>query len=180
MLKLDPQCQSNSQNWTWRSKKSKGFIIKLNVEKAFDKISWRFIDFMLIKKNYPATWRKWVKACISNVQYSILINGRPRGKIVPSRGLRRGDAIWPFIFVLAMDYLSRLLTNMEKQNKIKGVKISERISILLTYLLQTTYYSLLKTTINIFLTSDMSYTPLKLLLVSTSIWINPLYPLSMI
>ncbi|KAL0555833.1 hypothetical protein IC582_004334 [Cucumis melo] len=115
----------------WRVKKIQGFVIKLDIEKAFDKLNWRFIDFMLMKKGYPIKWRRWIKACISSVQYSIIINGRPRGKIQPSRGIRQGDPISPFIFVLAMDYISRLLNSVGEN--IKGVKMNDNLN--LTHLL---------------------------------------------
>ena len=62
----------------WKKKKVKGFVVKLDIEKTFDKINWKFMDFMLLKKDFPQKWRKWIEACISSVQYSILINDRPR------------------------------------------------------------------------------------------------------
>lgn len=70
----------------WKIKKVRGFAIKLDVEKAFDKINCNFIDYMLTQKDFPFQWRKWIKSCISNVQYSVIINGRPMGKIQPTRG----------------------------------------------------------------------------------------------
>ncbi|KAL0559838.1 hypothetical protein IC582_000218 [Cucumis melo] len=113
----------------WRSKKERGFVIKLDIEKAFDKLNWRFIDFVLMKKNYSQKWRKMIASCISSVQYSILINGRPRGRIKPSRGIRQGDPLSPFIFVLAMDYLSRLLNNLADKRKINGVNFSPSLNL---------------------------------------------------
>nr|ABR67408.1 reverse transcriptase [Cucumis melo subsp. melo] len=115
----------------WRVKKVKGFLIKLDLEKAFDKIRWSFIDYMLLKKGYPHRLRNWIKAYISSVQYSIIINGRPRGKFQPSRGIHQGDPISPFIFVLAMDYLSRLIETLV--DKIKGVSLNDNLN--LTHLL---------------------------------------------
>ena len=105
----------------WKVKKIEGFVFKLDIEKAFDKINWRFIDFMLMKKGFPHKWRRWINSCIRCVQYSVIINGHPRGKTQPTRGIRQGNPISPFIFVLAVDYLSRLLEFFETNNKIRGV-----------------------------------------------------------
>ncbi|KAA0047998.1 LINE-1 retrotransposable element ORF2 protein [Cucumis melo var. makuwa] len=113
----------------WKSKKEKGFILKLDVEKAFDKISSSFIEYMLNQKNYLERLRKWIKACISNVNYSVIINGKPRGRIKAQKGIKQGDSISPFIFVLAMDYLSRLLNHLKKRQAIKGAKINNSCSI---------------------------------------------------
>lgn len=59
----------NEAIYFWRTKKIKGFVLKLDIEKAFDKIGWGFIDYMLLKKNFPNKWKSWIKACICNVQY---------------------------------------------------------------------------------------------------------------
>ncbi|KAA0058887.1 reverse transcriptase [Cucumis melo var. makuwa] len=109
----------------WKKQKIRGFVFKIDIEKAFDRISWKFIDFMLKKKGFPKKWRQWTKSCITMVQYSILINGKPYGKIKPKRGIRQGDLISPFIFVLAVDYLSCLLKHLKNLNKIKGVIIKD-------------------------------------------------------
>ncbi|KAA0040384.1 LINE-1 retrotransposable element ORF2 protein [Cucumis melo var. makuwa] len=79
---------ANEEIDSWKQKKTKGFVLKLDIEEAFDKISWRFINFMLAKKNFPIKWRKWVNAYINNVQYSILLNGNPKGRIKVERGIR--------------------------------------------------------------------------------------------
>lgn len=50
--------------------------MKLDIEKAFDTINWNFIDYMMKMKGYPNRWRKWIKASVSHVHYSILINGK--------------------------------------------------------------------------------------------------------
>ena len=96
----------------WKAKKIKDLIFKLDIEKVFDKVNWNFIDFILMKKQFPDKWRKWIHSCISFVQYSIMINDKPRGKIIPNSGIRQGDRISPFIFVLAMDYLNKILQHI--------------------------------------------------------------------
>ncbi|KAL4032276.1 hypothetical protein IC575_005346 [Cucumis melo] len=113
----------------WKVKKIKGFILKLDIEKAFDKLNWDFIDFVLEKKNFPILWRKWIRGCISNVTYSVIVNGRPQGRIKANRGLRQGDPLSPFLFVIAMDYLSRLLSHLESSGAIKGVSLNSNCNI---------------------------------------------------
>ncbi|KAA0058104.1 LINE-1 retrotransposable element ORF2 protein [Cucumis melo var. makuwa] len=113
----------------WKVKKIKGFILKLDIEKAFDNLNWDFIDFVLEKKNYPTSWRKWIRGCISNVTYSIEVNGKPQGRIKANRGLRQGDPLSPFLFVIVMDYLSRLLSHLESTGAIKGVCLANDCNI---------------------------------------------------
>ncbi|KAA0058554.1 LINE-1 retrotransposable element ORF2 protein [Cucumis melo var. makuwa] len=113
----------------WKVKKIKGFILKLDIEKAFNNLNWDFIDFVLKKKNYPNSWRKWIRGCISNVTYSIIVNGKPQGRIKANRGLRQGDPLSPFLFVIAMDYLSRLLSHLESSGAIKGVCLANDCNI---------------------------------------------------
>ncbi|KAA0046042.1 LINE-1 retrotransposable element ORF2 protein [Cucumis melo var. makuwa] len=110
----------------WKMRKIRGFVPKLDIKKTFDIISWDFIDFMLTKKNYPKKWRKWIEASIRSVQYSILINGKPYDRINPNRGIRQGDPISPFIFILAMDYLSSLLNLLQEEKATKGVEINRQ------------------------------------------------------
>ena len=117
----------------WKIKKTKGFVSKLDIKKAFNKINWTFIDLMLLKNGFSHKWRNWIKSCISSVQYSIMINEKSRGKIQSTRGIRQGDPISPFIFVIIMDYFGSLLNFLKTQQKIKGVRINEGQS--LTHLL---------------------------------------------
>ncbi|KAA0034017.1 LINE-1 retrotransposable element ORF2 protein [Cucumis melo var. makuwa] len=81
------------------------------------------------EKNFPPSWRKWIGGCISNVTYSIIVNGKPQGRIKANRGLRQGDPLSPFLFVIAMDYLSRLLSHLESTGAIKGVCLANDCNI---------------------------------------------------
>lgn len=66
-----------------------------------------------------------MQSCLSNVHYYVLINGRPRGRIKPSKStIRQGD-LFPHLYVLVMDYFSRILLHLQRQDKIKGVFIND-------------------------------------------------------
>lgn len=59
------------------------------------------------------------------MQYSIIINRKPHGHIKSSRGIRQGDPRSPFIFVIVMDFLNRLLNYLENIQATKGVMFDE-------------------------------------------------------
>ena len=73
----------------------KGIVFKSDFEKAYDYVEWNFLEFMIEKKGFGIGWGKWIMGCLSSVSYSIFINGRPKGKVKGSRGLRQGD---PFVY----------------------------------------------------------------------------------
>ena len=86
-----------------------GLLCKLDVEKAFDHVNWRFLMQLLEKGGFSAKWRQWIFFCISTVRFSILINGFPCGFFESSRGLRQSDPLSPLLFVLVMEALGRML-----------------------------------------------------------------------
>jgi hypothetical protein len=93
------------------SKKSREDLmaIKIDMEKAFDRMEWRFILAILSKLGFHRTWINWIKICITSHSFSILINDSPFGLFNPARGLRYGDPLSPFLFIMGIKVLSRLL-----------------------------------------------------------------------
>lgn len=83
---------------------------------------------MLQIKGYSKRWRKCIKVCVSNVQYFIIINGKPHGRINSTRGVRQANPISPFIFVITMNYISILLNHLEKRKVISGIILNETCS----------------------------------------------------
>ena len=104
----------------YRIKKKKGWILKLDLEKAFDRVDWGFLEKVLQGKNFDSKWTSWIMGCIINPKFSIFINGRPRGRVQASRGVRQGDPLSPFLFLLVSEVLSSLISRLHKIKKFEG------------------------------------------------------------
>ncbi|KAL6141214.1 hypothetical protein ACLB2K_059504 [Fragaria x ananassa] len=93
------------------------------MSKAYDRVEWKFVEAMMIQLGFGRRWITWIMRCVKTVTYSFVINGEPVGNLIPSRGLRQGDAISPYLFLLCAEYLSRLLVMAEQQRQIEGIRI---------------------------------------------------------
>jgi hypothetical protein len=65
-----------------------GVILKLDFEKAYDKVNWKFMMEVLRKKNFPGKWLDWMKQIIEGGKVGININGAPGSFFNTHRGLR--------------------------------------------------------------------------------------------
>ena len=83
--------------------------IKIDLEKAYNKLEWSFIRDMLIRANLPTNLIDIIMSCISTVSTSILFNGEALDPIYPSRGIRQGDPPSPYLFILCMEFLGQLI-----------------------------------------------------------------------
>ena len=95
--------------------------LKLDMSKAFDRVEWGFLRDVMIKMGFDGRWVNLMMQCVTSVAYSIRLNGRPRGHIVPSKGLRQGDLISPFLFLFCVEGLSSLLQQATSIGSLHGV-----------------------------------------------------------
>jgi len=83
--------------------------IKLDLEKAYDRLSWTFIQDTLVKMRLPGSLIKVIMTCVSSCTLNILWNGKPSETFQPSRGVRQGDPLSSYLFVACMERLSQLI-----------------------------------------------------------------------
>uniref|UniRef100_A0A803PM53 Reverse transcriptase domain-containing protein n=1 Tax=Cannabis sativa TaxID=3483 RepID=A0A803PM53_CANSA len=103
----------------------RGFmLIKLDLEKAYDKLDWNFVTSVLLQLGFSNIFTNWVKACISVAEIKLLLNGTTVGKFHPERGLRQGDPLSPSLYIVAAEALSRLLLSKENHGLLKGFKLA--------------------------------------------------------
>ncbi|RVW49339.1 LINE-1 reverse transcriptase-like [Vitis vinifera] len=103
-----------------------GVMCKLDIEKAFDHVGWKFLLTVLKQMGFGQRWIMWIEWCISTVRYSVLINGSPSGFFQSSRGLRQGDPLSPYLFVIAMEVFSCLMRRAISGGFLSGWRIRGR------------------------------------------------------
>ena len=104
----------------------KGYMaLKLDISKAYDQVEWNFLEVIMLKIGFARRWVDKLMMCVRTVSYSILINGQPTGKIVPTWGIRQGDPLSPYFFILCAEGLSNLLRMAEQERRLTGLPITK-------------------------------------------------------
>ena len=108
-----------------RIKGKEGYMaIKVDLEKAYDRLEWSFIHQVLIAFRFPQNLIKLIMSCITSSKVSILFNGSALDPFAPSRGIRQGDPLSPYLFILCMEYLGHLIEKKCVEGVWKPLKAS--------------------------------------------------------
>jgi hypothetical protein len=98
----------------------------LDMAKAYDRVDWRFLEGVLAKLGFHHKWVQWVMACVTTVRYSVRFNGQLLDSFTPSRGLRQGDPLSPYLFLFVADGLSCLIRRKIEEGALNDLVICRR------------------------------------------------------
>lgn len=99
------------------SGKTGWMAIKVNLEKAYDRLRWDFIRDTLIQANFPPDMVNLIIQCITSTRMRVLWNGDTSDEFIPSRGIRQGDPLSPYIFMLCMERLAHIIKDSVSNNQ---------------------------------------------------------------
>ncbi|GJU19992.1 RNA-directed DNA polymerase, eukaryota [Tanacetum coccineum] len=109
--------------------KFKGMIFKVDFEKAFDSVKWDYLDETLKSFGFGLKWRKWISGCLYNAKGSVLVNGSPTKEFQFYKGLKQGDPLSPFLFILIMETLHLSFMRINNSGLYKGISINGSLTL---------------------------------------------------
>ena len=104
-----------------RTGKKGQIAIKLDISKAYDRVEWSFLQQIMLKLGFDGRWVQLAMATIHTATYSVLINGELKGYISPSRGLKQGDPLSPYLLLLSTKGLSSLARKDVETKHLHGI-----------------------------------------------------------
>lgn len=105
----------------------KDFVaIITDMSKAFDMVEWNYLRLLMLAIGFYAKWIEWIMVCVTRVTYSVLINDQSFCVIEPSKGIRQGGPLSPFLFVLCSEGLSFMLNMVGASGQITGMRFSSQ------------------------------------------------------
>lgn len=109
---------------TWIKKaKRKAFSFKVDFEKAFDSLGWEYLDSVLQQMEFGTKFKRWILGCLSSTRISVLVNGFATAEFGMERGIRQGDPLSPFLFIIAAEGLHMAMEMAKEKGLFQGVKL---------------------------------------------------------
>ncbi|GKC13710.1 RNA-directed DNA polymerase, eukaryota [Tanacetum coccineum] len=112
-----------------KKRKKQSLIFKVDFEKAYDSIRWDFLDDVLRKFGFVDKWCKWIQCCLHSSRGSIIINGSPMDEFKFGKGLKQGDPLSPFLFILIMETLHLSFQRVVNAGMFHGIKLGGTLNL---------------------------------------------------
>lgn len=103
--------------------KSGSCAVKLDMAKAYDRVEWQYLRCIMLKLGFKEEWVSLIMRCVETVCFSVRVNGHFSDVFTPTRGIRPGDPISPYLFLLCAECLSSLLKFTGPQFLAKGITV---------------------------------------------------------
>jgi hypothetical protein len=101
--------------------KTPGVVIKLDYEKAYDRVNIDFLMEILSSRGFGDRWMKWIKSVVVGGSISVMANGEESQTFKTGKGLRQGDILSPLLFNLVADALNRMLAKASRDGLVSGL-----------------------------------------------------------
>ena len=115
---------NESLRWL-KNKKIHGTLIKLDFQKAYDSVNLSFLELIMEKLGFGRKWIRWIINCVCTASMSIILNGSPLKPFKMEKGLRQGDPLSPYLFILVSEGLVSILQKANEMNLIEAVSIGK-------------------------------------------------------
>jgi hypothetical protein len=112
-----------------KTKKLKGAVIKIDLSKAYDRVSWVYLRLLLTHLGFENPFINWVMGCLTTASFAVLINGAASPFFRAGRGLRQGCPLSPLLFLLVAKGLSRAIQEAKNIGSFQGIHISGGLNI---------------------------------------------------
>nr|GFC46631.1 RNA-directed DNA polymerase, eukaryota, reverse transcriptase zinc-binding domain protein [Tanacetum cinerariifolium] len=112
-----------------KKKKKQSMIFKVDFEKAYDSVRWDFVDTILRKFGFGDKWCKWIHSCLQSSRGSILINSSPTPEFQFFKGIKQGDPLSPFFFILVMESLHLSFQRVVDVELFSRIKLDSSMSV---------------------------------------------------
>ncbi|GJT10260.1 RNA-directed DNA polymerase, eukaryota [Tanacetum coccineum] len=112
-----------------KKRKKQSLIFKVDFEKAYDSVRWDFLENVLRKFGFGDKWCKWIQCCLHSSRGSIIINGSPTDEFQFGKGLKQGDPLSPFLFILIMETLHLSFQRVVDAGMFHGLKLGGTLNL---------------------------------------------------
>ncbi|XP_068475153.1 secreted RxLR effector protein 78-like [Phaseolus vulgaris] len=122
---LDSVLIANEVLEEYKRKRKSCIFFKVDYEKAYDSVKWDFIYYMLRRLGFCDRWIRWIKGCLESASVSVLVNGSPTREFLPRKGLRQGDPLAPFLFLIVAEGLAGVTREVEEKKLIDSLEVGK-------------------------------------------------------
>ncbi|GJW75101.1 RNA-directed DNA polymerase, eukaryota, reverse transcriptase zinc-binding domain protein, partial [Tanacetum coccineum] len=112
-----------------QSKKKHSLVFKVDFEKAFDSVRWDYLDDILRRFSFGEKWCSWIQSCLRSSRGWVIVNGSPTEEFQFHKGLKQGDPLSPFLFILVMETLHISFQRIVNAGMFKGIMLSPSLQL---------------------------------------------------